>query len=86
MPRRTRSVPLYRKHRVSGQAIVTLNGRNLYLGPHGSIASRDECDGRLDDALDGDGQPAERFRSRIPPPYLRKFAGRMMCSLDQRRM
>lgn len=36
--------PSYRKHRSSGQAIVTLCGRDFYLGPYGSKASRDEYD------------------------------------------
>jgi hypothetical protein len=44
MPRLTRSVPSYRKHRASGQAIVTLCGRDFYLGPHGTKVSRDEYD------------------------------------------
>lgn len=36
-------LPKYRKHR-SGQARVTLNGRDYYLGPHGSKASVREYD------------------------------------------
>ena len=32
--------PKYRKHRASGQAVVTLNGRDIYLGPHGTKASK----------------------------------------------
>ena len=40
MPRLTGSFPRYRKHRASGQAVVTLNGRDFYLGPHGTNASR----------------------------------------------
>jgi hypothetical protein len=32
--------PKYRKHRASEQAIVTNSGRDRYLGPHGSMASR----------------------------------------------
>ncbi len=40
MPRLTRTVPKYRKHRASGQAIVTLNGVDRYLGPHGTKASQ----------------------------------------------
>ena len=36
--------PKYRKHRASGQAIVTLYGRDFYLGPHGTKASRIEYD------------------------------------------
>lgn len=34
-------VPSYRLHRRSGQAVVTVAGRDLYLGPHGSSASRE---------------------------------------------
>ena len=44
MPKLTNSVPKYRKHRASGQAVVTLNGRDHYLGPHGTKASRIEYD------------------------------------------
>ena len=44
MPRLTRSVPSYRKHRSSGQAIVTLGGRDFYLGPYGTKVSRNEYD------------------------------------------
>jgi integrase len=44
MPKLTRSIPAYRKHRASGQAIVSLNGRDFYLGPWGTKASRLEYD------------------------------------------
>ncbi|QEH35442.1 hypothetical protein OJF2_39940 [Aquisphaera giovannonii] len=30
----------YRHHRPSGQAVVTLGGRDRYLGPHGTAASK----------------------------------------------
>lgn len=43
MPRLS-SVPKYRKHRASGQAVVTLNGKDFYLGPHGSKISKMEYD------------------------------------------
>lgn len=36
--------PAYRKHRASGQAVVTLNGKDFYLGPHNTRASKDEYD------------------------------------------
>ncbi len=29
-------VPKYRLHRPTGQAVVTLNGRDTYLGKHGT--------------------------------------------------
>ena len=44
MSRLNRSLPSYRKHRASGQAIVTLGGRDFYLGPHGTKVSRKEYD------------------------------------------
>jgi integrase len=44
MPRLTKALPKYRKHRASGQAIVTLNGVDFYLGPHGTKASKIEYD------------------------------------------
>jgi integrase len=44
MPKLVNSPPAYRKHRPSGQAVVTLNGRDFYLGPHGTKTSRNEYD------------------------------------------
>jgi len=40
----TNHVPKYRKHRASGQAIVTIRGRDHYLGPHNTKASKVEYD------------------------------------------
>lgn len=37
-------VPSYRRHKASGQAIVALGGRQIYLGPFGSQVSKDEYD------------------------------------------
>lgn len=44
MPRLTKSLPKYRFHRASGQAVVTLDGSDYYLGPHKTKASRLEYD------------------------------------------
>jgi integrase len=44
MPRLSNRNPSYRRHRASGQAVVTLSGQDIYLGPHGSAASRQEYD------------------------------------------
>jgi hypothetical protein len=41
MLRYAHAVPKYRKHRASGQAVITILGREHYLGPHGSQVSRD---------------------------------------------
>ena len=40
MPRLTQAVPKYRKHRASGQAIVTIAGQDHYLGKYASKSSR----------------------------------------------
>lgn len=39
--------PAYLLHKQSGQAIVTLNGRDILLGRHGTAASRAEYDRRI---------------------------------------
>lgn len=44
MPKLTNSLPKYRKHRSSGQAVVSIAGHDVYLGPHGTKASRAEYD------------------------------------------
>ena len=44
MPRLSLRHPKYRKHKASGQAVVTLNGRDFYLGIYGTPESRAEYD------------------------------------------
>jgi len=44
MPKLTSSLSKYRKHRASGQAIVTIGRKDFYLGPHGTKASKREYD------------------------------------------
>lgn len=44
MPKLVSALPKYSKHRASGKAVVTINGQDHYLGPHGSKASRVEYD------------------------------------------
>jgi integrase len=52
-------VPSYRLHKVSGQAVVTLRGRDHYLGSHGSEASRQLYDRLLAEWLVERNKPAE---------------------------
>lgn len=40
----TPRVPSYRRHKPTGQAVVTINGRDIYLGKWNSAASKDEYD------------------------------------------
>jgi hypothetical protein len=44
MPKLNSSLPKYRLHRASGQAVVTLYGKDIYLGPWRSKASKLEYD------------------------------------------
>ena len=44
MPRLSKALPKYRKHKATGRAIVTLSGTDHYLGPHGTKASKLEYD------------------------------------------
>ena len=44
MPRLAQKLPSYRLHKPSGLAVVTIGGKDLYLGPHGTGSSRAEYD------------------------------------------
>jgi hypothetical protein len=44
MPRLVAATPKYRHHKASGQAIVTIAGKDHYLGPWKSKASKIEDD------------------------------------------
>jgi integrase len=59
MPKLSRSLPKYRKHRASGQAIVNLSGRDHYLGRHGTAASKREYDRLIGEWLAAGRQPLE---------------------------
>jgi integrase len=56
MPKLRNTVPRYRKHKASGQAIVNLNGQDFYLGPHGTRASKREYDRLIGEWLTGGRQ------------------------------
>jgi len=45
MPRLSVSLWEYRKHRASGQAVVTICGKDHCLGPHSTKVSKIEYDG-----------------------------------------
>lgn len=66
MPKLTKSVPKYRKHRASGQAIVTLGGKDHYLGPHGTKASKREYDRLIAEWMSNDRRmPSEATDTAI---------------------
>ena len=56
MPRLTRKIPAYRLHKARNLAVVTLDGRNHYLGPFGSAESRREYDRLIAEWLSTDRQ------------------------------
>lgn len=57
MPKLSNSVPTCRRHKRSGQAVVTLAGRDDDLGRYGTKASRTEYD-RLVGEWIAAGRPA----------------------------
>src|SRR5687767_3566282 len=57
--------PKYRKHKASGQALVTLSGRDHYLGPHGSAASRREYDRLIAEWIAGGRLPLAEISDRV---------------------
>lgn len=59
MPKLTNRLPKYSKHKASGQAVVTIAGRDHYLGPFGSAKSRKKYDQLLREYLAG-GRTAVR--------------------------
>jgi len=61
----TNHVPKYRKHRSSGQALVTLGGRDYYLGPHGTKASKIEYDRLITEYLANGRQPLHTSPAEI---------------------
>jgi len=61
MPHLTHATPKYRKHRASGQAIVTLGYRDFYLGPYGSRVSRNEYDRLVGEWLQQGRQLGRQF-------------------------
>ena len=64
MPKR--NIPNYRLHKATGQAFVELGGRRVYLGKHGSKASREEYERRIAEYLANGRQ--------LPPTMTRTWA------------
>jgi integrase len=47
------AIPSYRRHRATGQAVVTLNGRDIYLGKFGTPESKARYDAAINEWLAG---------------------------------
>ena len=72
MPRLTHCCPKYRRDRASGQAVVTIHGKDYYLGPWLTVASRAEYDRLISGYLAGGREnprnAAEPIRALAVPP------------------
>ena len=64
MPKLVHSVPKYRRHRASGQAVVTIGAKDRYLGPYRSKASLIEYDRLIAEWLANDRQGSVTVRDR----------------------
>ena len=66
MPRAAgQTIPKYRKHRATGQAVCTLNDWDHYLGPYGTQASRIEYDRLVGEWLQRGRYPVGGSHSEI---------------------
>lgn len=74
MPRYVNAIPKYRKHRASGQAVVTLNGKDHYLGPHQSKASKLQYDRLIAEFLANGRRPAVASEQKAPITVLEVLA------------
>jgi hypothetical protein len=65
--RRRKRLPSYRPHEPTGQAVVTLNGKDYYLGRHGTQMSKDAYDRLMAEWLAGGRQLPAARRSMADP-------------------
>src|SRR5262245_35378037 len=79
----TRRIPTYRRHRASGQAVVTLNGVDYYLGAWNTPQSKAEYDRLTAEWLSGgrclpnrDGNPDDRLVKEV----IHSFWGHIIAS------
>lgn len=70
-------IPSHRRHKASGQAVVTLAGHDVYLGTYGSEVSKAEYRRRVAEYLASNGAPP----SRRP---LLKVSRRAVATLQQK--
>ena len=69
MPKLKNKVPSYRLHKATGQAVVTLSGRDIYLGAHNSVESREAYQAALNEWLASHRQrPSSGSRERDVTP------------------
>lgn len=64
MPRLTKRQPSYRLHKASGQAVVSINGRTIYLGKYDSAESKTKYNRLVAEYLAADRCEAKRTGSK----------------------
>jgi integrase len=65
MSTRPRKVPAYRLHKPTGQAVVRLDGRDFYLGKHGTEASQDRYRRLIAEWLTSGRQPPSHSAGQV---------------------
>ena len=61
----TLRVPSYRRHKPTGQAVLTINGKDLYLGKWNTAASRGEYDRLIAEFLANGRQLRSEIESTV---------------------
>jgi hypothetical protein len=58
--------PAYRRHKATGQSLVTIGGRDIYLGKHGTAASREAYRRHVGEWMQAGGQlPAPKNAATV---------------------
>ncbi len=65
MPKLVHQLPRYRKHKASGQAVVSICGKEIYLGRHRSKESKQEYARLIAEFVARDRQPAPAAKEEI---------------------
>ncbi len=67
-------IPAYRRHKSTGQAVVTVNGRDFYLGQDNTAASRREYDRMIAEwQLGGRSLPSIGVSGSVPGVWMVNF-------------
>ncbi len=86
MPKLKNKVPSYRMHKATGQAVVTLDGRDIYLGAHSSATSREAYQAALNEWLASHSQRSStgsRERDAAPSDGLTIDEIFLVCCLSR---